>query len=280
MGDLIRQVSSFFGLTSNEDSSTISARAVSVEHEELPPPASPQSSTASLLSAADKVEADELLTARNSLAEARTEAQCLNAALADADAALVRTVAEMEQVEQDWTEKVNAFMQKNGELRVHLKAAQRERATAEGERDAARKRIAELEQALTEVALDSGAGDDLPARRNTSPTPAVGTVESLGDGHGGIDLGGGGIDLGGAGFAPPDAKPNGVVLDVDNIVTASAPAGEAAPTQPPTNAAGVNKSLESTWTSPPKLSLNEGSSSHESAMGETAPKGKGCCAIM
>ena len=249
---LIRSVSSFFGLSSssNDDARSISARSVDVE-QELP----------TTIAGID-IEVDE----SRLLAESKVEAQCLRAMLADADAALAESAAEMERMEQDWTEKVSAFMQKNGQLRVDLKAAQRERATAEGDLDVARKRMAELEQALTDVALGGGDGEeDLPSRPAASSTASVATVESLGDGHGGIDLG--------SGFSSPDAKPHGMVLDADTILPdVSAPNGA---TQVGTKAA----TLEMNWTSPPKLSLNEGSSSHDSLGGGTRT-GKGCCAIL
>ena len=200
MGDIVRQVSSFFGL--NEDGGgSISARSVGVQRQELP----------KTVAASGKHEDEPSSSESSLLAKAKAETRCLKVMLADADDALAASTSEMEQIEQGWTEKVNGFMQKNGQLRVDLKAAQRARALAEGELDAARKRMAELEQALTDAALGGGEDDDLPSSRPAAASASVATIASLGDGHGAIDL------VGTAG-SQQDAKPRGggLVLDASS----------------------------------------------------------------
>ena len=53
------------------------------------------------------------------------------ASFADADSALADAASNIENIEAEWSEKMNSFMHKNGQLRVELKSAQREAASAQ-----------------------------------------------------------------------------------------------------------------------------------------------------
>ena len=99
----------------------------------------------------------ELATMRQSLTQLEDESTSLRERLAI--------------IEDQWSTKVGDYMQRNAQLRMDVKRADRELATA-------KTRVGVLEQALENAALGS---DELQEDLKKSSTP----VASLGEGHGG-----------------------------------------------------------------------------------------------
>ena len=112
-------------------------------------------------------------------------ASLLQTALADADASLRAAQDALERTDIESGAQIGEYMNRNAQLRRDEKQATRRVLDVEAELAQARKRIAELEQALTDAALAGASPDELDAHgveRSTKP------VASLGTGHGGFDL--------------------------------------------------------------------------------------------
>jgi len=176
----------------------------------------------------------------------------LTTALGEADAAASVAVKHISTVEAEWAAKIGEFVQKNADMRIEAKQATRRAAAAETALDAAKARIAELELALTDVALHTS--EESHPREHS---PSVAHVQSLGAGHGGFDLGGGTYGTSTAGDNGSSSSP--AAVDVNSLI--SSPAG------------GPSE-LKS---SPPKLSLDPTLATD--ARDQAVTKGGGCCSI-
>ena len=107
----------------------------------------------------------------NELADARAEIATLRA----------EAESKLNQLEEEWSEKMGEYMQRNAQLRVDAKQAVRRATAAEKDLALATERIKTLEQGLEDAALGS---DERLDRQLESGTP----IASLGAGHGGFDL--------------------------------------------------------------------------------------------
>ena len=105
----------------------------------------------------------------------------LRGALREADVEIGGLNAHIQQLEEEWSSKIGEYMQRNAQLRVDAKQAQRKSAKLERELAAARERIESLEQGLEDAALGS---DERLDHIVEAGTP----VASLAAGHGGFDL--------------------------------------------------------------------------------------------
>ena len=114
--------------------------------------------------------------------------QLLRSTLADADAELRTSLTHSAALEEDWSDKMGEYIRINAQLRVESKQSTRKVTALEGELAKAKERIASLEQALTDIALDSSYSAASP--RAFEPIAAAGSmpVASLGKGHGGVAL--------------------------------------------------------------------------------------------
>jgi hypothetical protein len=155
------------------------------------------------------------------------------------------------------------LVQKNSGLRVEAKQAARRATAAEGALKTAQERVAALEQALTDMALDSGEGSTARAEIRS---PAA-SIVSLGEGHGGVDLGGNSC------LASPlshtSVSPNqATVLDVDTLVPGS-PARELEDST-------ASAPAPSKGRSPPRLTLDEAAPAPAVAIHKASG---GCCIV-
>ena len=117
-------------------------------------------------------------------------ASALSTALTDAEAALAAANQQLSVMEDEWSAKEAQIMQRNSSLRIEARQSDRRGKAAERALQAARERIVELEQALTDAALRSDdTADDVSAAAAGSGNSGGNSVVSLGEGHGGIDLG-------------------------------------------------------------------------------------------
>lgn len=148
----------FSSLLFYDDETDVPVRALQVE---LDANAPPSKAALPLMTSSQVFEAEvcEAILCK-SIAQAESEALKLSEKLAA--------------VEDEWSAKVAEFMQRNAQLRVDAKSATRRVAVLDAELETARKRIAELEKALTDVALDSNSHHDLELDRGT-PIANMGT---------------------------------------------------------------------------------------------------------
>ena len=201
----------------------------------------------------------EIAVKRSTLAAEATAAMTLlSDALRDADTSLDHAGAGLSHAEEECSAKLGEFVQKNAHLRLEAKNAERRAAKAEEDLEYAQKQIAALEQALTDAAL---ATDDAVNDFGRPPlaTGEATSVQSLGAGHGGVDIGT-------SSYSPPNRlSPTSAICEG----VMSPPAAS--------NSNLGSPDASAMYSSPAKLSMDEGISLPEISV--TKHKNAGCCTI-
>lgn len=219
-------------------------------------------------------------------------ASALGTTLRDCEVALADAWQHVGALEDVWSAAEADAMQKNSQMRMEARQSERMAKAKEKAIVVAQQRVQELEQALTDAALRSERDEDdeleqqLVAPRSANKDSSN-TVESLGDGHGGVDLGG----------ARHLSSPEALSLhnaDARSWVKAAGEAGSIVAGGPGSSASPgfdvvPTGGKSPTYTSPPKLTLEETAPMSDSQQDEFTPGGMatpkplkntgGCCIV-
>lgn len=195
-------------------------------------------------------------------------------ALVQADQQLHMANSHITTIEEEWSEKMGEYIRINAQLRVENKQAMRKATALEAELAKSKERIASLEQALTDVALDSSYSAATSRALETISTSTP--VASLGEGHGGVAL-----NLSPTGVAGGPASVSSLLASPPPSASASeepsAVDGEAMIDRLPHLALTPGKPPRAE--SPARLSRDESRGEDLTAEPATSVKGGSCCLI-
>ena len=257
--DVLRSISGFFGLTDDlpvvavDGTSTTNSGCSDLEH------ISPITS---------------LVVAESDPAGVPT--RTLRSALGDADCDLAIALQQADSIEDEWSGKQGAAMQQNSSLRIEARQAEKRAKTAESALRAAQERVATLEKALTDAALASS--DQLLDAEVALDLNIDGErdVASLGEGHGGVDLGGARASRLSANMGP-SPTPSSNRQSPATVPDSSPPAPT---TEPATISSATDEpqKVAPPFISPAKLTLEDASDNDSAEVQSPQPRtSKGAC---